>query len=164
MSRMLHRSLSFVLILTLLSIALVGTRSSPASGAAAGPVLSSASDQAFAPGMITVTGEAFTPSGEIYVALYDKWGTSLHETRWITASSAVYGPNGSRDPASGFSSGGTLIESFGGLCGATLMVRAYDQQAAVWSNWLDVDPVVTGSVVYGPNGSGDPAMGFRAGC
>jgi hypothetical protein len=164
MSRVLHRSISFVLILTLLSIALVGTRASPASGAAAGPVLSTASARIFAPDVVTVRGQAFTPGGEVYVALYDKWGTSLHETRWISASADQYGANGSADPATGFHRGGSLTETFAGLCGASVMVRAFDQQTAAWSNWLDIAPIASTVATFGPNGSADPAMGFRAGC
>jgi hypothetical protein len=72
-----------------------------------------------------------------------------------------YGPNGSQDPALGFRRGGTSSDAFGGLCRATAMVRAYDRQTARWSNWLDVE---SGPAVYGPNGSQDPALGFRPGC
>ena len=91
-------------------------------------------------GTITVRGEGFSPGGQVYVALYDRWGNTLHETRWVTASSTVYGRDGRADPAAGFHRGGTLDEVFAHLCDATPMVRAYDQETATWSNWLDVHP------------------------
>jgi hypothetical protein len=107
---------------------------------------------------------AFDRLRAVYVALYDKWGTSLHETRWISASADQYGANGSADPATGFHRGGSLTETFAGLCGASVMVRAFDQQTAAWSNWLDIAPIASTVATFGPNGSADPAMGFRAGC
>ena len=128
------------------------------------PILTAASATIRAPGAVTVTGEAFTPGGEVYVALYDQWGAALYETRWTTASRLFYGQNGSRDPAAGFSRGGALREAFGHPCGATMMVRAYDRQLAAWSNWLDVDLTAAGVAPYGPNGSADPAVRFRPGC
>ena len=114
----------------------------PTGSARAVPALTGASAAGQRSGTITVTGETFTPEGRVYVALYDPWGATLYETRWLTASPTVYGPNGSSDPAAGFSRGGVLREAFGGLCGATPMVRAYDEATATWSNWLDVDPGV----------------------
>ena len=71
----------------------------------------------------TQTAALFTVTGRVYLAVYDQMGAKLFETRWITAS---YEP------------GGGLREAFGGLCGATAMVRALDEQTAVWSNWLPV--------------------------
>ena len=37
-------------------------------------------------------------------------------------------------------SGGTLREAFANLCGATAMMRAYDQATTTWSTWLTVEP------------------------
>src|SRR5688572_21925457 len=136
MSRMLSHSSSFLLVLLLLGVAMTGFRSEPATAADVGPVLTSAAVLTSEPGEISVTGEAFTPGGEVYLAIYDTWGSALHETRWITASPAVYGPNGSMDPARGYVSGGSLTQSFGGLCGNSVMVRAFDQGSGAWSNWL----------------------------
>ena len=131
---------------SLLALASTATRAVAAPGPAAPtgvpsaiPTLTATSATTQPVGTITVTGEAFTPGGRVYVALYDPWGATLYETRWITASGAVYGPNWSSDPAAGSSRGGVLRETFRGLCGATLMVRAYDQVTATWSHWLDVD-------------------------
>lgn len=133
------------LLLTLVSLVALGslTTSAVAAGPAdlpgstSGPVLTGAA-AAQPTGTITVTGEAFTPGGQAYVALYDQLGAQLYETRWLTASPTIYGRNGSLDPATGFSRGGTLSETFGQLCGATVMVRAYDQPTKTWSNWLDL--------------------------
>ena len=126
------------------------------------PILTGAGATAGSPGTVTVTGEGFTVGGAVYVALYDRWGATLHEHRSTTADRAVYGPNGSQDPAVGFRRGGTLSEAFGGLCGATPMAWAHDRGTARWSNWLDVDPA--GLAHHGPNGSQDPALGFSPGC
>ena len=136
-----------VLLLALLGLAALGgaatggiAAANPADPSRSVPALIGASAMGERPGTITVTGEAFTPGGRVYVALYDQWGATLHETRWVTASGTVYGPNWSADPAAGFSRGGVLREAFGDLCGATPMARAYDQATATWSNWLDADP------------------------
>jgi hypothetical protein len=82
-------------------------------------------------GVITVTGQDFTPGGQVYIALYDRWGVQLYETRWITASDEMFGLNGSRDPALGYVRGGTISEVF----------RSSDE-------------------VFGPDGSRDPARGY----
>ena len=131
------------------------------------PLLVSASSAAQRPGAVMVTGRDFTAGNDVYVAFYDAWGRQRYETRWVVASQAVYGPNGSEDPANGFSSGGTISETFGAseviygpngsqdpangyvhegshgdfdsLCGTTVMVRAFDEQKNAWSNMLDVD-------------------------
>ncbi len=143
--------------------------SSAAQSASAIPALSSASANAIAPGMVEVRGERFSPGGLVYIALYDGWGTVLHETRWVASSPTVYGVNGSHDPAQGFVQGGRIEEAFaayrqsvygpngsqdpaqeyvagddGGqafatACDAPLMVRAFDQRTASWSNLLDVE-------------------------
>ena len=64
-------------------------------------------------------------------------GTS--DTTIVGGSETVYGPNGSQDPATGFVPGKPGREIAGSLCGTTVMVRAYDQQTATWSNMLDAD-------------------------
>jgi hypothetical protein len=164
MSRMLSHSSSFLLVLVLLGVAMSGFRSDSATAAEAGPVLTRAAVLTSEPGRISVTGEAFTPGGEVYLAIYDTWGDALHETRWTTASPAIYGTNGSMDPARGYVIGGSLTQSFGGLCGESVMVRAFDQGSGAWSNWLDLTPITTASAIYGPNGSMDPARGYHSAC
>ncbi|MDQ3657516.1 MAG: hypothetical protein M3457_20870 [Chloroflexota bacterium] len=109
--------------------------SSTAQPAATIPVLNRAIASTSAPGMVEVRGDRFSPGGLVYVVLYDQWGSTLHETRWVASSPTVYGANGSQDPAQGFVQGGRIEEAF-----------AASRQP-----------------VYGPNGSQDPAQGFVAG-
>jgi hypothetical protein len=104
------------------------------------PTLTDVSATSHEEGIIKVRGKAFSPGGQVYIALYDRWGATLHETRWVTSSATVYGRDGSADPAAGYHRGGTVREVFAHLCDATPMVRAYDQDTATWSNWLDVQP------------------------
>ena len=77
---------------------------------------------------------------------------------------AVYGPNGSQDPALGFRPGSSVGEAFGGPCRATVVAWADDPRTPRWSGWLGSDPTAAGLAVYGPNGSQDPAVGFIPGC
>jgi hypothetical protein len=94
--------------------------------------------------LFTVTGTGFSAGGRVYLAIYDQMGAKLYETRWITASFpllALAGPTGHEAaslPGSGH--GGTLRETFANLCGATAMMRAYDEVATTWSSWLTVEP------------------------
>ena len=166
MTRSAARPRRFVPLVALVGLAILGGATDGAArdhpGAAAGPTLTGAVAVARAPGTVAVTGEAFTPGGAVHVALYDRWGETLHETRATAAGAAAFGPNGSADPARGFRRGGDLREAFGGLCGTTPMVRAYDRQAAAWSNWLEIAAPGAGSSIFGANGSQDPALGFRA--
>ena len=164
MNRIRFSSTLLVLALVLVSVLIGGTRSAPTLAAPGRPTLTNATALVSEPGMISVTGEAFTPGGEVYIALYDTWGAALHETRWISASQPIYGPNGSQDPARGFISGGNLSESLSGLCGQSVMARAYDQGTGAWSNWLDLTQVAAASAIYGPNGSADPARGYHPVC
>jgi hypothetical protein len=165
MSRKLLHSLSFLVALAVLGILVVGASAdAPAPARSSGPVLTAVLASAAQPGSISVSGEGFTPGGDVYVAIYDTWGAELHETRWTTASIAAYGPSGSLDPALGYHAGGRVSESFAGLCGNAIMLRAFDRQAAVWTNLLDVDSVAITAAFFGLNGSLDPAMGYRAGC
>jgi len=107
----------------------------PTSGNPAGPVLTAAAAQGDAPGTIVVTGEAFTPGGRVYLALYGRSGARPDETRLGAAAPTVYGKNGSVDPA--------------GEPG-----RAVAFGAAV-GDWLSAGPAV-----YGRGNSADPAAGF----
>jgi hypothetical protein len=94
--------------------------------------------------LFTVTGTGFTPGGRVYLAIYDQMGAQLYETRWITASLpllTVLGPTGHEGASlAGFGRGGTLREAFANLCGATAMMRAYDEATTMWSTWLTVEP------------------------
>ncbi len=129
----------FALRLTLASLIVLGASAAPATQAVSTlPTLTDACPITRTPGMFTVSGAGFSPGGAVYVALSDRWGATLHETRWVSASSTGYGHGGSADPAAGLHRGGTLDAVFAHLCDATPMVRAYDQETATWSNWLDV--------------------------
>jgi hypothetical protein len=162
MNRVLHHRFPYVLALALLSIVLIGTGGAGAT--TAGPTLKGTAAVAGLPGSIAVTGDGFTPGGRIYVALYDLWGAKLLGTRWTAASPTVYGRDGSIDPAAGFAAGGALAVRFAGLCGATPMVRAYDEATETWSNLLDVDPTAVEIAHFGAGGSVDPARGYLPGC
>lgn len=132
--------LPFDLLLVLASLPVMGAAAPPTQAMSTLPIFTDAAATTPKSGAITVSGEGFSPGGSVYVALYDRWGATLHETRWISASSTVYGRDGSADPAAGFHRGGTLDEVFAHLCDATPIVRAYDRETVTWSNWLDVHP------------------------
>jgi hypothetical protein len=172
MNRLQFYRRQLVLMLALVGLVALGSpiahaEQAPQVAPAISPFLSAASAVAQAPGSVLVTGRNFTPGSRVYVALYDQWGMELYETRWVTASETIYGPNGSQDPATGFSRGGVIAETFGAsptvyrpfgsqdpatsyvpveavsepfgsLCGTTAMVRAWDVGTAAWSNLLDV--------------------------
>lgn len=173
MNRLQFYRRQLVLMLALAGLVALGSpvahaEQAPQVAPASSPFLSSAASSVQAPGSVLVTGRNFTPGSRVYVALYDQWGLDLYETRWVTASETIYGPNGSQDPATGFSRGGAIAETFGAsptvyglfgsqdpatsydvrgesvsgpfgsLCGTTAMVRAWDMQTEAWSNLLDV--------------------------
>lgn len=112
------------------------------------------------PGSVVVTGEHFTPGGEVYVAIFDQWGTQLYEARWIDASIPVYGPNGSQDPAHGYSKGGDISQVFGAV--ETFYGPHGSQDPALgYCDGGDINQVFGAArPIYGPNGSADPAVGF----
>jgi hypothetical protein len=102
--------------------------------------------------VFTVVGREFTPRGRVYLAIYDEMGATLYETRWVTASSdPLHGPGDSlptnHDP------GGVVHAAFGQLCGVTAMMRARDEETAVWSNWVPIRIACDGDV---PNRTGRP--------
>ena len=46
---------------------------------------------------------------------------------------------GRHGPAAG-DGGGTIAEQLTGLCGATWMIRGYDEATGSWSDWLAIRP------------------------
>src|SRR5688500_17662327 len=101
------------------------------------PTLTDVSPGTRTPDLFTVTGTDFTPGGRVYLAVYDQMGAKLYETRWVTASLATtvlrHQPgDGSLGRSPVVVPGGGLREAFGQLCGATAMMRALDEQTAVW--------------------------------
>lgn len=131
------------LVLTAGNVATFSRSATAAELSGAAPLLISASSSSIPTsnsGAVVVTGNTFTPGGQVYVALYDTWGERLYETRWTSASVEAFGTNNSLDPALGYIAGGKILESFDHLCGGSVMVRAYDQSTDSWSNWLDAKP------------------------
>src|SRR5215207_8388832 len=55
------------------------------------PSLSNVSATTQTPALFTITGNDFTPSGRVSLAIYDQMGAKLYETRWITASLVTTG-------------------------------------------------------------------------
>jgi hypothetical protein len=113
------------------------------SGTAVNPWLVGRFDDATST-VLTVAGHGFTPSGKIYLALYDQAGAQLYEHRTVTASAALSAIDASAiNAAVGEhvqpSSGGEVNEVFDGLCGSAIMVRALDETTQVWSDWLTVN-------------------------
>ena len=121
----------------------VATNADQISGVAL-PVLTSASAHTAIPDTIVVTGQGFSPGSDVFVALYDRWGARLYETRWVLASETVSGPDGSFDPATVYEEGGVMFVSFEHMGFDAVMVRAYDQGTDSWSNLLDVDSSCSG--------------------
>jgi hypothetical protein len=127
-----------------------------------GPVLDAVVVGTAAPGVVIVSGQGFTPLGRVYIAVYDRWGTTLHETRLVTTTETLLQPPewpatggrfaeactvevggtegaaGIQTPAPGtIPSTPTAMAS--GPCPMPLMVRAYDRATATWSNIVDVE-------------------------
>lgn len=153
-----RRSLPLALFLLVL-LCLGSTRlSAAAPSAVAGPTLDSVVTSSNLPGLVTVSGHGFTPGARVYVALYDRWGRVLYETRWTMASGRYFQPPlnlGSGDDLH-FDTGGAIAEAFvlapalqelaaishktGARmeCPAAVMARAYDQSTARWSAVVDL--------------------------
>ncbi len=104
-----------------------------------GPVLTGAACTSEGHGVLMVTGEQFTPGGEVAVGLFMPDKPDPAVIRAIRASQAIFGPNGSTDPARGFQRGGFVGIGLGSWCQEARMVRAYDFQRGTWSNGLNVD-------------------------
>lgn len=166
MSFLIHNKLVVCFVL-MFGLGLAGLPVPAAAQPGALPILSSAVASAVSPGTIEVSGERFSPGGLVYIEVYDEWGTTLRETRWVASSPTVHGPNGSQDPARGYVAGGEIRESFEQVrqtvygpngsqdpaqgyvrgdaptmespCDGPMMVQAYDRRLAAWSNMLEVE-------------------------
>jgi hypothetical protein len=161
MQRLIRFRTSFVLALALLSLVLAGTAGAGADAAPTGPALAAV---AVAPGAIAVIGSGFTPGGQVYLAVYDAWGSPRDETRWIAASQAAYVGNGSADRGLAFVTGGTFDQRFDGLCGGSALVRAYDRGTFASTPWIEVDLSEFRGARFGPTSSLDPARGYAPSC
>jgi len=163
---LLSRSRLLVTLLTLTAL-ISWAPAAIAQGERSSPVLSNAAVVALPSVLLVVEGEGFTPDGLVYIAIYDRWGEDVYGHVWVIAAhgnfgvsgsqdpnlgyvpagaldividlspATTYGPNGFQVPTTGVGSGADQAIAAGG-CGRDLMVRAYDQQAAAWSNLLDV--------------------------
>jgi len=77
------------------------------------------------------------------MAIHDPMGARPYVTRWISASNTytIVGMSDNAPEAHPIVSAtpvGTFRQSFTGLCGTEVMIRAYDQSTETWSNWIDV--------------------------
>ena len=105
-----------------------------------GPVLTGVACSGGVSGTLTVTGEHFTPGGEVDVVVYELGMTKPDVIHSIRATLPVSGRNGSTDPASGFKPGGAVNAALRYHCGVAAVVRAYDQESGSWSDGLVIDP------------------------
>jgi hypothetical protein len=108
------------------------------------PILTDVSDSA-TPDQFSVAGRGFTPGAAVYLAIYDQLGLKLYEDRTVTASNRLSAENawvieysgGDRTLAM---DGGRIRETFAGLCNASALIRAFDESAERWTNWLTIQP------------------------
>lgn len=110
--RLLTRPFSVSLLVVLcLSRALVPV---VAEAEPAAPVLHAVMASTTQPGTIMVSGTGFTLGGLVFIAIHDQWGTTEHETRWVTASQSAYQPPQAvdQDESFSFDSGGNVGELF----------------------------------------------------
>jgi len=154
-----------VCFFVLFGFGLHGLQASSAQTASALPILNNAVVSTIAPGVIEVSGERFSPGGLVYIALYDGWGTALHETRWVASSPTVYAVNGSQDPAQGFVQGGRIEEAFAASRAPVFGPNGSQDPAQGYGAGDDGSQALSAprEAVYGPNGSQDPAQGYVAG-
>jgi hypothetical protein len=104
----------------------------------AGPILSGAACTNARDGVLLVTGEQFTPGGEVHVMLYRAGSSHPDLIRLVRASEPVFGASGTTEPTRGFIPGGFIGITFGSRCDETAFVRAFDRQTGIWSNRLSV--------------------------
>lgn len=137
---------------------------SPAASAQSGttvPVLTSAVAMSIPFATVSVSGHGFTSGSLVYIVLYDQWGEALQETRWTSASTAVYGPNGSMDPALGYVDGGRIDEVFAQFRETIYGPNGGMDPALGYRPGTDL--TIPRKAIYGPNGSMDPAQGYIPG-
>jgi hypothetical protein len=126
-------------VLSVVALAGPSTSTVDAAGAiTAGPVLTGAACLAGTQGALMVTGEAFTPGGEVDLVLAEQGNDNPTVIRSVHASQSFFGPNGSLDPALGFQSGGLVGITLERGCAAQATIRAFDRQLAVWSNQMSL--------------------------
>lgn len=136
------------------------------------------------PDFVSVSGLGFTPGGEVFVVVHDKWGDELYPRVSTVASRTTYGENGSQDPAQGYTQPGVIhvqvalfsmsisgtngsqdpaqgyfAGNMGSLLenGIDLFVNAYDVQADTWSNLVVAGTGTRIPVEIAPAAVADPA-------
>ena len=110
-----------------------------ASAATTGPVLTGAACIAGTQGALMVTGEAFTPGGEVDLVLAGEGSDNPTVIHSVRASQSFFGPDGSLDPALGYQGGGLVGITLEHGCAADATVRAFDRQLAAWSNQVSLE-------------------------
>ena len=103
------------------------------------PVLTGAACSGEGRGVLMVTGEQFTPGGQVDVVLSTPGSTTPAVLRSLRASQSIAGTNGSSDPARGFQQGGFVGLALGPSCQKATTVRAFDRQSGTWSNEVSID-------------------------
>jgi hypothetical protein len=136
--------LSLFVVISVVGLAILSGASHRAdatpSTAPAGPSVWFDTMQTSNQGALYVDGQHFTPGGQVYIAIYDVWGSRLYSTMWTTASTTIPGTPGGSDADQGTIDGGLVSVEFDNLCDANVLVRAYDKETQVWSSWLTADP------------------------
>ena len=133
-----HRVITFVRSILGLLVLGASVTAAPAAGSGDSPSLTAVAARGEPSGKLIVAGEAFTPGGLVYVAVYDRLGALLEEADLIADGPAAPGRNGSVDPAAEPAEGNAF--------GATM------------GRW-----VTAGTTAFGANGSTDPATGYILG-
>ncbi len=87
------------------------------------------------PGLVFATGDGFSPGGTVLLTITSELVPDMSYSIWTTASEAVFGPNGSQDPAQGYVAAGEINTFF----------------------------ALNSGEIHGPNGSQDPAQGYMRG-
>jgi hypothetical protein len=101
------------------------------------PVLTGTACTDTTPGILVVSGEQFTPGGEVDVVLAGPGSTQPDLVRTVPATMPFFGPGGTTDPVHVIP-GGVIRAELGPYCGMTGMVWARDRSTATWSNGLAI--------------------------
>lgn len=109
--------------------------------------------------LLALRGDGFSPHGLVFIAISDPSGSGMNQHLWTVASNAVYGPNGSMDPAQGYVAGGTVSQVISFDASSTFVTNGSDDP--YWG--ADIAIPFPPTATYGPNGSQDPAQGYDDG-
>jgi hypothetical protein len=101
------------------------------------PVLTGTACTDTTPGILVVSGQQFTPGGEVDVVLAGPGSTQPDLVRTVFATMPFFGPGGTADPLP-IVPGGEIHAELGPYCGMTGVVWARDRSTATWSNGLAI--------------------------